>query len=556
MAGGIASADVSADRSNPRGWLRDDVVVAGMVAALGSLLVVVSGVRGADYPAQELRALLWDRAGFAIWNNYWYGGHPTTSYSVIAPPIMAFGRPVMVGLIASVVAAACFADVLRSSLPSLATRWGSIVFAVATVVNVTVGRVSFALGLAFAVAAVWAWRRGLLAVAVLFGVLTPLASPVAATFLGLGAAAVCLDALWPGERGTGWAARVRRAMPSIAVGAATTVPLLAMAVLVGSGGGVFPFRGGHLVISLIVMGVAGFTIDHRVVRIGLVAAVAASLVIFAVPSPLGGNFIRLAQFIVVPLAAAGALRETGRWRVPVLVLAWVGVGWTVQHGVVAARDWAGDPSTERAYHQPLIDEVVQRNGDGLPIGRLEIPFTNNHWESYFVAPDVPLARGWERQTDLDRNDALYDADLSIDEYHAWLLTNGVRWVALPDAPLDQGGAPEGELLAGVGDIEWLTPIWRNDDWQLFEVVGYQPIVDAPAVFVSQAPDEFVVSTDAAATVTVRFVATIDASISGGACLAATDDGWMRVTLPAAGTYTVRVEPSALFGSATSACNTD
>ena len=31
--------------------------------------------------------------------------------------------------------------------------------------------------------------------------------------------------------------------------------------------------------------------------------------------------------------------------------------------------------------------------------RVEIPFTDNHWESRWVAPHVPLARGWERQVD-------------------------------------------------------------------------------------------------------------------------------------------------------------
>ena len=40
--------------------------------------------------------------------------------------------------------------------------------------------------------------------------------------------------------------------------------------------------------------------------------------------------------------------------------------------------------------------------------RVEIPFTDNHWESRWVAPHVPLARGWERQLDRERNALFYD----------------------------------------------------------------------------------------------------------------------------------------------------
>ena len=60
---------------------------------------------------------------------------------------------------------------------------------------------------------------------------------------------------------------------------------------------------------------------------------------------------------------------------------------------------------------------------------MEIPFTENHWETAYVAPEVPLARGWERQLDIERNPLFYDQDpnaLNALSYYGWLLDNAVE----------------------------------------------------------------------------------------------------------------------------------
>jgi hypothetical protein len=62
-------------------------------AVVLSVLVGVSGVRGADYPGHFLRALVWERSGISIWNNYWYAGHNTVSYGVLSPPLSAVFGP-------------------------------------------------------------------------------------------------------------------------------------------------------------------------------------------------------------------------------------------------------------------------------------------------------------------------------------------------------------------------------------------------------------------------------------------------------------------------------
>jgi hypothetical protein len=225
--------------------------------------------------------------------------------------------------------------------------------------------------------------------------------------------------------------------------------------------------------------------------------------------------------------------------------------------VIAARDWWGDESLDAGYYQPLITQVRARNRDGQPIGRLEIPFTKNHWESFFVvAGDIPYARGWERQIDLVRNEPLYDADLTVEQYHDWLRANGVRWVAVPDVALDHAGVIEEHLIdsSRASDIEWLRPIWFNDDWRLFEVRDYQPIVDPPAELIEQGADYLLVRIERAATVTIRYRYSEYLTVTGSACVAPDTTGWIVADFASAGEYRLSVDPAGvLLGTASESC---
>ncbi len=141
-----------------------------------------------DLAAQVFRTDLFDRAGFATWDNFWYGGHHVPGYSMLYPPLAALTSPRVVGSASLVIAALIFARLVRSRWEhiGLATAW----FTVGMATNLLAGRLTFALGVAVGLGAVAAaaGRRPLLTV-VLAG-LTPLASPVAGAFLALGGAAV------------------------------------------------------------------------------------------------------------------------------------------------------------------------------------------------------------------------------------------------------------------------------------------------------------------------------------------------------------------------------
>lgn len=510
-----------------------------LTAVVGSLVVLVSGVRGADYPAQLLRAELLEQSGSAVWNFYWYAGHATPSYSLVVPPLVAvFGAPA-VGIGASLAATLLVGHLVQRVSRS---SWWAVAavqyFALVSTVNLVVGRTTFAVGLALAAGALLAWSADRRALTVMLGATVPLVSPVPATFLAIIAAGVIVDRWWRAR-----AIALRSVVVALPLLVVSSLPLVVMG-LANRDAGWFPFRAAWLAWSLLAMAAAAVALRERPLRVAIALAATASIVLFFVPNPLGGTFVRFAQFVVVPAALVGL--ETVRrmsLRVPTAAaLALVAV-WSVQAGVVAAVDWVDDPSVRREYHTPLINEVARRNRDGQPVGRLEIPFTRNHWETFYVASEVPFARGWERNLDRERSPELY-GELSDDGYRAWIDRNAVRWVAVPDVELDEGGEPEARLMER--GLPWLDLVWSNANWRLYEVADYQPVVDPPGRFVEQSPDTLTVEVPRRVAMEIRVEYSDGLEISGAACIARHAEGRIVAEFPAAGTYELTVGVDAIL----------
>ena len=498
------------------------------------IIVAAAGIRGADYPAHHFRALVWDESGATAWNFDWYGGHPTPTYGILSPPVAALIGPFAVVALAALVSTWCFARLTTKLLPGRATVLANHVFAAVVTTNVVVGRVAFGLGLAAAFVAVIAWEHRLTVVAIGTAILTALASPVAGAFLALAGAAVVATRLGEDRRLS------RDALVGGAVAVAAMAPVIVISGLFEAAGR-FPFRGGHLVASVAVLAAVMRLSSSPTVRSGAALTAAISVLVFVVPNPLGGNVVRLAQIVAIPLVVLMLDRSSWAHRTSSWILVAVAIGWSLTPAVVAAAEWADDPSTTYEYHRALVDEVVARNADGRPLGRIEIPFTVNHWESFYVAAAVPYIRGWERQIDLDRNSVLYDPALEIEAYRRWLRDNGVRWVAVPDVPIDDGGRWEHALIAGdAGPVPWLTLVWSDAHWRLFEVVDYVPIVDPPAELESQDADRIVIRVDRAAFVRLRYAYTDHLAISGAACVTESADGRILVRLPGPGEYALQV----------------
>ncbi|MDQ1485123.1 MAG: hypothetical protein QOJ62_816, partial [Actinomycetota bacterium] len=492
-----------------RAWL--------VTAALCGLFAVV-GIRGGDFPAQDYRDWLFGTHGFVIWDLNWYGGHAALGYSVLFPPVgWLLGAALATAL-------ACIASsVLFGRLIGPADNWPAVLsrlaFAVFVVGDLIVGRAPFACAVTSSLVAVLAVRSRRPVVATWAAVVTSLFSPLGAAFLLLIAVA------WAST--IGW----RRAAPF-----AGAFVGLAIAAIAGDGGR-FPFPWGTFVgqLAIVVLGLLATPRYEHTVRRMLVLYGVACVVLFFVPNPVGGNMARLAGLVVLPAATFVLLRD-GRVR-RLLVLAPPLIVFQLLPVVAAITSGATDPSTKAEYYQGML-QYLEANQQ--PLGRVEIPFTRNHWEAKYVAEHVALARGWERQIDLGHNAVLYEP-LSADAYKAWLLDNAVRYVALPDAPLDQGGRAEKAVLQN--PPSWLHPVYTNSHWRIWQVEGATAIATGAATITAVTTSGFSLASTHTGVTLVRLRWSpywhVDA---GSACVAPTATGWTTVVTFVAGKTEVNVRP--------------
>ena len=320
----------------------------------------------------------------------------------------------------------------------------------------------------------------------------------------------------------------------VAMGLLTIAPVVTTSLLFPDPG-VFPFRGAAF--AGVVASCVGLVIvlppSARVLRLAAAITAITSVPLFVFANPLGGNMTRMVAFFVLPVLAAAMW---SRRRRLVLVASVPLALWMVLPGVASA-DHIGDPAAEASYHEPVIDLVT--NAGGAP-GRVEVPFTAGHWEVAFIAAEVPIARGWERQVDIDRNEILYDADLTVAEYRRWVDDHAVRWIALPDVELDEGGQAEAALLEA--GIPWLRLVRTTEHWRIWEVVDAAPIVEAPGRLVSESADEIVISVERPGTVLVRAWYMPYWSADGdNACVMASGDGLLEVAVATTGLVHLRPE---------------
>jgi hypothetical protein len=152
-----------------------------------------------------------------------------------------------------------------------------------------------------------------------------------------------------------------------------------------------------------------------------------------------------------------------------------------------------------------------------------------------------LARGWERQLDIAYSPIFYDdGALTASSYRHWLDDNGVRFVALPDAQLDDSSLGERALLEQ--GLPYLDLVWRDPHWQVWRVRDFRGLVaSANATLTSLTPDGFVLQVRKPGDVTVRVHGTRHWRVHDEGCAAKTDDGWTVLRNVAVGT--VRVSQS-------------
>lgn len=501
---------------------------APALALLLALIVAIGGLRGSDWPAHLFRVELFRDVGMTLWNGQWYGGHYTLGYSVVFPPLAAWFGPVLVGIVSSVAATMCLLLLLRDRYGPVSAFAAACWFAVGTAVNLAVGRLPFALGLAFGLLALLAYQRGHGLSAVVAALLAPLASPVAGVFLAVGIGGLLVD-LWLRRR---QGEHVSLGV-AVAMGVASVAPVAITSVIFPDPG-VFPFRGAAFAGVLVCcVGVAVLLpAGERVLRLAAAFAAAVSLPLFVMANPLGGNMTRLVVLFVVPVMMCALWRRRPR----LVMMAAVPLSFWLVLPAFASAGHISDPAGRPEYHQPLVDFVTSAAG---PIGRVEIPFTDGHWEVAYVAPYVPIARGWERQIDMDRNLILYDPTITAGQYRQWLDDNAVRWVALPDVALDEGGTAEAALIEH--GVPGLQLVHTSQHWRIWEVNDAEPIVEDPGVLLRESPDEIVIAVDRPGTVLVRAWYMPYWSANGAdACVKTSRDGLLEIVVSKPGL--VHLEP--------------
>ncbi|MCW2546963.1 MAG: hypothetical protein JWN96_1423, partial [Mycobacterium sp.] len=332
----------------------------------------------------------------------------------------------------------------------------AIAFSLLAVANVLAGRITFAVGVALAIGGLRLLASGRLWWAVLPVVLSGLASPVAALFLGVAAAVLLLFA--PGWRKQG-----------LILGIAAMVPVLAVAVLFPEPGRM-PFTRDALKPSFYAsLGLIPSLYGRkaRLLRWGAVGSLVLVVGAYLIQSPIGSNAERLALLWGLPVLLAYS-------PLPALAVALIAVPlvWWPERNLGAELRHSADPSASRSFYAPLISEL-QKRWDGTR--RVEVVDPRTHWSSDYVAEKFPLARGWERQVDDARNPIFYGrAPLNAASYQGFLNDYAVGWVAVPDAKLDFAATAEARLIRT--GLSYLTPVWHGGAWTLYAVSNPAPLV--------------------------------------------------------------------------------
>ncbi|MDA0164657.1 hypothetical protein OM076_30600 [Solirubrobacter ginsenosidimutans] len=484
-----------------------------LAPALGCALVcgiyLLAQPATADMAAHSYRAWLFQHEGLTVWNAQWYGGHHVLGYSLLFAPLAAAIGPAYVGVLSAVAAVLLFIPLARAAAPSDSAGAAAMWLLTAGVLsNVLIGRMPFLLGIALAVGA---WSAARSKRRVLSGVLAlaaMLASPVAGVFLMLGALAKLMadgrpavaTALWLGLPALAGGVGLYLLFPEGGTDRFTATAFWPMLVISGAG------------VALLAPGRRTLWAGGLLYLIVLVGA-------FVVPSPFGQNALRLGV-----LAGPSVLALAHRKRVPVFALAVVGVGLLYLQWLPAVRAVAeahGDPSTRLAFQAEARDFLARVTKPGE---RVEVPMTVNHWEAADLAKVVPLARGWERQLDQKANPIFYDGKpMTAATYHAWLQENAVRWVALPNAPLDYSARAEAVVLER--GAKFLKLKYESPRWRIWEVRGTDPPASNGAKLLAAGPNWFML--DASKTTVVRYRYTKYWSTTD-ACLSRADDGWTEV----------------------------
>jgi hypothetical protein len=515
-----------------RSALSREALLCAAVAATVGALVAWLGPPGTDLAAHVYQRTLFLRHGFTLWDDFWYAGR----YSFVDYSVLYYPLAVLLGIrvlaVATVsVAALGFASVAAREWGPVA-RWSSRSFAVVCAGFLITAAFPFALGVAFAILALWALQAGRRWAFAALTLLTLAASPVALVLLVVVLAGVALA-----RRGTPRTA----AVPAFALLAAVAIELVVLRLFPGTGR--YPFSGveAALALGFCALGFAcTWRVESaRVLRFVFVAYAVAIAAAFVVPSGLGENVARL-RYVAVPLALLiVALR---RWRPMPLVLVVVGLALAWNVTPLAAGIARGD-SDVTAHAAVWRAPLAYLHAHLRPGYRVEAVDTAEHWPAFYLAESgIPLVRGWFRQDDFPF-DALLYRHLRPRGYRRWLRELGVSYVVLPRSPPDYSSRQEAALVRS--GRAGLRRVWSSPEIAIYAVPDPRPIIAGPgrAAVLALRESRIVVRVTRGGTyrVAVRWSPYWHASTG---CLTPTRGGMLRLRTAAAATVRIAFDVDA------------
>jgi hypothetical protein len=516
------------ERHPPFGEALLSACAAGAVAAL----LVWLGPPGTDLAAHAYQRTLFLHHGFTLWNNFWYAGrYSFVTYSLLYYPLAALLGIKLLAVATIALAALAFAVVLWNEWGP-ATRWSGRTFAVVWAGIVLSAAFPFALGIAFALLALWAlqaearWRFCGLAL------LTLAASPVAFLLLAVVLGGVAL-------------ARRPRLVPGAAVVAAALVELVLWRLF--PAGGRYPFSlteaGAAAAFCLLGIALTWRVERARVLRYVFVVYLVACIGVYLVPSAIGENVARM-RYAAIPLAVLIFSLRDWRPRSAGLVGLLLAASFNVSPLVTSFVNGSHDASVHARAWRGAITYLHAHLGQAY---RVEAVDTVTHWPAVYLADaHIPLARGWFRQDDFPENAVLYSKP-GMSAYLHWLRSLGVEYVVLANAPVDYSSRAEARL------VRRLQPVYRGGSVTVYAVPSPAPI--APGLLAL---------TESRIRVAVRRAGTLRIAVryspywhASDGCLSEGKDGMLRLAnrAPRIVTIVFDVSASRAFGALTGARRT-
>jgi hypothetical protein len=521
-------------------WALPTIVAAALAGVY--LVLAPSSV---DLAAHLFRAEMFRQQGFAVWNNYWYGGNEVLGYSVLFPAVSAALTPQLAAALAATGTATVFTVLARRHFGDRALA-AAVLFAAATAADLYSGRLAFAFGALPALAAVLALDSRRTVIACLLAVVSALCSPVAALFAALvaggyvvGGVILALEdpTLAPRGRATRPAIRAAAmaALPGVAVIVAALAPVLLISWIFPQGGSEpFAFTTMLPLVGISVIALILLPREQVRLRAGVAVYAVATLALYLIPTPIGSNIARMGTFAALPLVTLVCWGRRPR-LLALVFLPLLYVGWSPS--VRDAISGNVDHTASTTFYRPLLRFLDRQAAvPGASPFRIEIPFTSFHWEAYEIATRYSIARGWERQLDIRYNHIFYGGRLTPGTYKRWLHDNAVRYVAISSADPDYSARAEVRLIDH--GLPYLQQVFRSQNWRVYQVIGATPIVQAPAVLRRLTAGSLAIRVPRPGTYELRVRFTPYWHLSAGTGCVAPDGNWTKLTAGRAGQVTL------------------